>query len=384
MILLGKEIFMFANKKIMMIATTDNMIWQFLLPHIKYLQEKGNIVECVCAKTGFWFDELRDKYGLKVHEIDFGRNPLKFKNFGAYKKLKLLQKENKFDLIYCQQPVGGMMGRLLGKKFKLPVIYTAHGFHFFNGAPLVNRLVYKPVEKWLSKYTDILITINEEDYQNALKMKAKNVFKINGIGMEFKKYDIIEETRQEIRKSLGIKDEEFVIVTVAEFIKRKNYKTMINVIKGLKDKGVKVKFLVCGRGQDEEKIKQQIIDLDIKEQVNILGYRKDINRILTGADVFMLTSFQEGLTLSVIEAMSYGLPCAVSNVRGNRDLIVDGQGGIVVDATNVDGFVDRIKELSNNVQLRAKMGEFNKEESKKYTIETVLNQLAEIYGVIKW
>lgn len=375
---------MFTNKKIMMLATTDNMIWQFLLPHIKYLQEQGNVVECVCAKTGFWFDELKDKYGLTVHEIDFGRNPLKFKNFGAYKKLKLLQKENKFDLIYCQQPVGGMMGRLLGKKFKLPVIYTAHGFHFFNGAPLVNRLVYKTVEKWLSKYTDILVTINEEDYQNALKMKAKNVFKINGIGMEFKKYDEIAETRQEIRQSLGIMDDEFVIVTVAEFIKRKNYETMINVIKGLKDKGIKVKFLICGRGQDEEKIKQQIIDLDIQEQVNILGYRKDINRILTGADMFMLASFQEGLTLSVIEAMSYGLPCAVSDVRGNRDLIVNGKGGIVAGATNVDEFVDRIAKLSSDPEQRAQMGEFNKEESKKYTIETVLNQLAEIYGVIKW
>ena len=375
---------MIENKKIMVLATTDNMIWQFLLPHIKYLQEKGNIVECVCAKTGFWFDELQNKYELKVHEIDFGRNPLKFKNFSAYKKLKLLQKENKFDLIYCQQPVGGMMGRLLGKKFKLPVIYTAHGFHFFKGAPLVNRLVYKPVEKWLSKYTDILITINEEDYQNALKMKAKNVFKINGIGMEFKKYDAIEETKQEIRQSLGINDDEFVIVTVAEFIKRKNYGTMLNVIKGLKDKGVKVKFLICGRGQEEENIKQQIIDLDIESQVNILGYRKDINRILTGSDMFMLASFQEGLTLSVIEAMSYGLPCAVSAVRGNKDLIVNGKGGIVVGPTNVEEFVDRIKELSNNLEQRLQMGEFNKEESKKYTIETVLNQLAEIYEVIKW
>ena len=375
---------MIENKKIMMLATTDNMIWQFLLPHIKYLQEQGNLVECVCAKTGFWFDELQNKYGLKVHEIDFGRNPLKFKNFSAYKKLKLLQKENKFDLIYCQQPVGGMMGRLLGKKFKLPVIYTAHGFHFFKGAPLVNRLVYKPVEKWLSKYTDILITINEEDYQNALKMKAKNVFKINGIGMEFKKYDAIEETKQEIRQSLGINDDEFVIVTVAEFIKRKNYGTMLNVIKGLKDKGVKVKFLICGRGQEEENIKQQIIDLNIESQVNILGYRKDINRILTGADMFMLASFQEGLTLSVIEAMSYGLPCAVSDVRGNKDLIVDKKGGMVVGPTNVEEFVDRIKELSNNLEQRTQMGEFNKEESKKYTIETVLNQLAEIYEVIKW
>lgn len=374
---------MINNKKIMMLTTTDNMIWQFLLPHIKYLQEQGNVVECVCAKTGFWFDELNNKYGLTMHEVDFCRNPLKIKNFQAYKKLKQIQNDCKFDLIYCQQPVGGMMGRLLAKKFNIPVIYTAHGFHFFKGAPIVNTLLYKPVEKWLSKYTDILITINEEDYQNALKMKAKKVFKINGIGMEFKKYDELLDSREQIRESLNVKEDEFVIVTVAEFIKRKNYDTMLNIIRGLKDKGIKVKFLICGRGQDEEKIKQQIAELEIQEQVNLLGYRKDINRILTGADLFMLASFQEGLTLAVIEAMSYGVPCAVSDVRGNRDLIVDNQGGIVVDATDDEAFVDRISQLINNKEKLTQMGEFNKEESKKYDINIVLEQLAKIYGEIE-
>ena len=189
---------MFTNKKIMMLSTTDNMIWQFLLPHIKYLQEQGNVVEVVCAKTGFWFDELKEKYNLKVHEMPFERNPLKLSNLKAYKKLKDLHQKEKYDLIYCQQPVGGLMGRLIGKKFKVPVIYTAHGFHFFKGCSLVKKLVYKPVEKWLSKYTNLLITINDEDYESAKKMKAKQVFKINGIGMDFNKYEKLSESKEEI------------------------------------------------------------------------------------------------------------------------------------------------------------------------------------------
>ena len=175
---------MLTNKKIMMIASTDNMIWQFMIPHIKHLQELGNEVECVCSKTGFWFDELKEKYGFIVHEIDFGRNPLKLKNIKAYKNLKKLQKERNFDFVYCQQPVGALMGRLFAKKFKIPCMYTAHGFHFFKGCGLANKYVYKPVEHWLSKYTDVLVTINEEDYQSALKMKAKKVYKINGIGID--------------------------------------------------------------------------------------------------------------------------------------------------------------------------------------------------------
>ena len=372
---------MFTNKKIMMLATTDNMIWQFLLPHIRHLQENGNVVEVVCAKTGFWFDELHDKHGLTVHEINFARNPIKPSNFKAYKKLKQLQKERKFDLVYCQQPVGGLMGRLIGKKFKIPVIYTAHGFHFFKGCSFKSKLVYKTVEKWLSKYTDILITINDEDFEAAKKMKAKNVAKINGIGMAFNKYEPLTETRQQIRKSLNLTDEDFVIVTVAEFIKRKNYNTMLETIKELKNRNENVKFVICGRGQEEENIKSQIKQLGIEENVLMLGFRKDINRILTASDMFMLASFQEGLTLSVIEAMSFGLPCVVSDVRGNRDLIADGKGGFVVETENECMFADKIQSLVKNQEMRKQFADFNKEESKKYTIESVKAELEEIY---KW
>lgn len=372
---------MFTNKKVMMLATTDNMIWQFLLPHIKHLQENGNTVEVVCAKTGFWFDELKEKHGLKMHEINFARNPLKLSNFKAYKKLKQLQKERKFDLIYCQQPVGGLMGRLLGKKFRIPVIYTAHGFHFFKGCSFKSKLIYKTVEKWLSKYTDILITINDEDFEAAKKMKAKHVAKISGIGMEFNKYAPITETKQQIRKSLELNNEDFVIVTVAEFIKRKNYNTMLKTIKELKNAGRNVKFVICGRGQEEENIKAQIKELEIENEVKLLGFRKDINRILTASDMFMLASFQEGLTLSVIEAMSYSLPCVVSDVRGNRDLVVDGKGGFVVETENEGMFADKIVSLIENENMRKQFAEFNKQESKKYTIESVKAELEEIY---KW
>jgi len=375
---------MFTNKKVMMLATTDNMIWQFMLPHIRHLQENGNVVEVVCARTGFWFDELIEKHNLVVHEINFARNPLKFSNFKAYKKLKQLQKERNFDLVYCQQPVGGLMGRLVGKKFKIPVIYTAHGFHFFKGCSFKNKMIYKTVEKWLSKFTDVLITINDEDYEAAKKMKAKHVAKISGIGMEFNKYQPLTESKAEIRKSLNLTENDFAIVTVAEFIKRKNYDTMLETIKEMKKRNVNVKFIICGRGQEEENIKYKIKELDIEENVMLLGFRKDINRILTASDMFMLASFQEGLTLSVIEAMSYGLPCVVSDVRGNRDLIVDAKGGFVVETTNAVMFADKIEVVINNEEMKNKFAEFNKLESKKYTIQSVVAELEEIYKEIKF
>ena len=368
------------KNKVLIVSTTDNMIWQFLIPHIKMLEARGNSVECVCAKTGFWFDELRDKYGFLMHELNFTRFPLTIKNFVALKKLYKLQRKNHYNVVYCQQPVGGLMGRLLAKKFKIPAIYTAHGFHFFDGCSLKRKLVYKTAEKYLSKYTDVLITINDEDFDAANKMHAKSVYKINGIGMEIGKYDDNSDSKEKIKSSLGIMKSEFVITTIAEFIPRKNYDTMIRVAKALKEKGLKFKFLICGRGQEENRIKKLIKKLNLESEIKLLGYRKDINRILTCTDVFLLASYQEGLTLSVIEAMSFGLPCVVSNVRGNRDLIDDGLGGFLALPRDVDRFAYCIDEIFHSKKMRDKMSKYNLKKSKQYSIDFVNSQLNSIYN----
>ena len=374
---------MITNKKIMMITTTDNMIWQFMLPHINHLQQLGTDVECVCARTGFWFDELKEKHNLVMHEIDFGRNPLKLKNITGYKKLVKLHKERGFDLVYCQQPVGGMMGRLIGKKFKIPVIYTAHGFHFFKGCPLVNKLIYKNVEKWLSKYTDCLITINEEDYQNALKMKAKQVHKINGIGIDSNKIKFEEFDKLAFKKELGLNEDDKVILTISEINQNKNYITMLKTIKLLVERDKTIKFVSCGTGIWKEKIHNFAKELGIEENCVFLGYRKDISKILQITDVFFHASFREGLTLSVMEAMSFGVPCVVSNVRGNRDLVVDNKGGFVVEPEDDKTFAEKLELILNNKELHNEFGKFNKEESKKYTVEKVKEQLNTIYEGIE-
>lgn len=366
------------NKKILMIATTDNMLWQFLMPHIDRLIEMGNQVECVCARTGFWFSELAQKY--TTHEIDFRRNPFHPKNFVAYFKLQKLCRLRQYDVVYCQQPVGSAMGRVIGAQFKIPVIYTAHGFHFFKGCKLVNKLIYKNAERFLNRYTTALITINEEDFEAGLKMKAKHVFKINGIGMKLDKYEPLTETKDEIRKSLGINDDEFVITTIAEYIKRKNFDTMLRTIKELKNKNRNVKFLVCGCGKLEKKIKKMISKLGIENEVMLLGYRKDINRVLSASDLFMLASFQEGLPLAIIEAMNFSLPCVVSDVRGNRDLILNGKGGYVLPAKDYQGFSNAIAKIMDSADLKDQFSSFNFAESKKYDIDLVIKQLDEIYN----
>lgn len=366
---------MIKNKKILVITTTDNMIWQFLIPHIQFLKQY-NEVECVCSKTGFWFDELKDKYNLTMHEIDFARNPFKVRNIKAYKALCKLQKERKFDLVYSQQPVGGLMGRLLAKKFKLPCFYTAHGFAFLKGGSRLKNFVFRNVEKHLAKYTDVLITINDEDFSACQKWKAKKKYKISGIGVSGDKVTKALP-RDKARESLGIKDE-FVILTVSEFTKNKNYPVMLKTIANLKDKNIK--YFICGTGSEMEDIKKFAHELGLDDVVYFFGYVKNVPDIMSASDVFLTASHREGLALSVIEAMNFALPIVGSNVRGVRDLVQENENGYLCEKDDVIAFTSALEKLLKDKELREKLGQKSLEKSKQYSLENVQKELEDIYN----
>ncbi len=369
---------MIKNKKILLICTTDNMIWQFLLPHIKYLQEQDNEVICVCAKTGFWFDELRNKHSLNMKEFNFSRSPFSLKNLKLLKHLKKYCAQEKFDLVYCQQPVGGLMGRLIAKKFKLPCIYTAHGFHFFKGNNKIKNFVFKNVEKYLSKFTKALITINEEDYQNALKFKAQKVYKINGIGIDLDKYKKLENFDiVSFRKSVGCEENDFIVTSIGELNENKNTFRLLEAIKNINLKDVK--YLICGQGQLLENYINYIKENNLKEKVKMLGFRKDIPEILTISNLYIMPSFREGLSRSMMEAMSYGLPIIASKIRGNTDLVGENEGGILCDPSNTKEFEDAILNIYNNKELAKKFSERNLQFVKNFDLLIVLNQLQKVY-----
>ncbi len=366
----------FNGAKILMLTTTDNMVWQFLTPHVQDLIGYGARVDCACAKTGFWFDDLRDKFGFNMIELPIARKLADKGNFKAYKMLKNLQKQNGYDLIYCHQAIGSMLARMLGKKFNIPVIYMAHGFAFCKGGNKLKNLVYRTAEKHFAKSTDILITMNQEDYDACAKWKCGKRYKINGIGLNRKSVDDTAIVRNEVRQELGLKDE-IVIMTVAEFIDRKNYETMIKSIAELKDKNIK--FLACGVGRDFDKINDLAKSLDIQDKVAFLGFRRDIDRLMTSADIFYLPSKQEGLTLSIIEAMYFGLPVVTSKARGNVDLIDDGIGGFVCAPNDDVAQANALNVMLNHKELRDEFGEYNKQKSQKYSLQHVRDELRQIY-----
>jgi glycosyltransferase involved in cell wall biosynthesis len=357
------------------------MIWHFLMPHIKHLQDAGNVVECACPRRGFWFDDIKEKCGVVMHEIPFARSPYRFlQNRRAFKMLKKVVKDGGFDLIHCHQPLCGVMGRKVGAKFGIPVLYIAHGFHFFKGAPLKNHLIYKTVERRYAKKTDALVTINSEDYEAACKMKAKRTYKINGIGYERDRTNGIIFNKNELQAEIGLSDGDIVLISIGELNKNKNHKVIIDAVNRIENE--KIKYVICGQGPRLKEYKEFVEKRGLENKVKILGYRKDVRNILKLADILIMPSLREGLPITMIEAMYEGLPIISGDVRGCRDLVEHNANGLLVNLKEKTGFVKAIEILAADKELRLKMGIENKQRAKKLYLENVLVQMEKIYDEI--
>lgn len=362
-------------KRMLIVCTTDSMIWNFLVPHIKELEKEGYYVECACSKTGDFFDKLINLYDLKMNKIQFERSPYKFQNILAYKQLVALIKNKNFDTVFCHEPVGGAIGRLVGHKCNCKVIYMAHGFHFFKGAPKTRKLYYL-VEKYLSRYTDVLITINQEDYLASKKFHAKKCFKINGIGVDTKKFAMNNNEKNYIKKELCLPEDAIVILSVGELIQRKNHAAIIKALSKLNESNLY--YLIAGEGEIRVELESLIRNLGLEKKIHLLGYRTDINKLCNSADIFALPSVQEGLSVALMEAMGCGKPVIGSRIRGNVDLIDEGKGGFLVDTFNIDDYSNKINYLLCNEELRNSMGLYNINKVKEFDIDTVKKQLFEI------
>lgn len=331
-------------KKVLYVATVDIHIKSFHIPYLKMLKENG--YEVHVATNG----EEKFEYCDVKHKICIERNPFSLKNIKAIEQLKKIIEKEKFDIIHCHTPMGSVVTRFASKHarkaYGTRVIYTAHGFHFYKGAPKINWLIFYPVEKYLSKYTDDLITINNEDYELAIKkFKAKRTHYVPGVGVDPKKFDfeLSQEERHELRKSLGIKDDDIVLIYVAELIKRKNQCMAIESMKELVKGNSKYKLLLVGKDSYNGKYQELVKKLNLEKSVVFAGYRKDVPKLMKMSDICISTSVQEGLPVNLIEASMCGLPIVATNCRGNRDI-----SKILVDIDNVDEFKNKILHIKIN------------------------------------
>lgn len=329
--------------------------------------------------------ECDNGYNVKFYNQNIYRSIYDIRsNYIAYKNLMRLLKLEKIDAIHCNTPIGGVLGRVCGKKVGVPkVIYTAHGFHFYKGAPLINRTLFKWAEKWMARYTDAIITMNEEDYEAAQKFKLRNngkVYYVPGVGVDTNKYQLDDVNKDELRTKLGLKQNDIMFIAMGDLIHRKNYASSVKAVAKARNK--KLHFFICGKGPELESLKSLAKELNVENQIHFLGFRTDIKELLSVADIFLFTTYQEGLPRSMMEAMAAGLPCIASNVRGNVDLIEDGQGGFLRNPDDIDGLAEAINILAADKVLREKMNASNLETIKKFDVENVKKEMKKIYEQI--
>ena len=364
-------------KKALYVATVDIHIRLFHLPYLKLLHDKG--YEVHVATNG---DEKFPFCDVK-HQICIERSPFKLSNFKAIKQLKKIIDNEKFDIIHCHTPMGAVVTRLAAKKarnkYGTRVIYTAHGFHFYKGAPLLNWLLFYPIEKWLSKYTDTIITINKEDYNIARKSfkSCNNIEYIPGVGIEKEKFDLKLSSKEfsRIRSSLGLKDTDFLLIFPARLDKNKNQLFLINVMEKLVSIYNNIHLILPGSDELNGFYQRIVLEKKLGKNIHFLGYRSDIPQLMNISNVAVSSSLREGLPVNVIEAFACKLPVVATDCRGMKDLIKNGKNGFLILNNNVDDFTNKIVKIYNG-EISFDKENFSVE---IYTVENILKELKRIY-----
>ena len=368
-------------KKVLLVATVQSHIGQFHKPLIDLLHQNGIEVH-VAARNN-----LIEKNGLdidcvdRVFDVPFSRSPLRYDNIRAYRQLKKIIKNGNYDVIHCNTPVGGVAARLAAKnerKKGVKVLYTAHGFHFYKGASLLNWLIYYPIEKICSYFTDTLITINHEDYDLAKrKMRAKQVEYIPGVGVNVEKFKNTIVDREVKRRELGIPKEAILLVSVGELNKNKNHQVIIKAVAQLND--ANVHYMIAGNGPLQKDLLELSADLGISEQVHFVGYRRDIAELYKVSDVFCFPSIREGLGLAAIEAMAAGLPVVAADNRGTREMVREKTNGYICRNNDAEGFAMKINYIINDIDLRKRLSEAGQIMAGSFDVSVVMAQMKGIY-----
>lgn len=374
---------MSGSKKALLVTTVSGFVPQFEMNNVRLLQERGYEVHYASNFDMPSYGDNNDRLkgtGIRCHQIAFAREPWNRKNMSAVRELTALIRREGVHLLHCHTPMGAACARLAAARASLQnVIYTAHGFHFFDGAPKKNWLIYYPVEKFLSRYTDSLLLINREDYARAKKkFSARHTDLLPGVGIDIEAVQRGSAESAGLREELGISPEKRVLLTAGEMIPRKNQALLLEVLRRLNDPTLTLVILGHGKLQDELKAKAGA--LGVEQQVIFPGYRTDVFRFYGMADLFLFPSLQEGLPVAVMEAMAAGLPVLASAVRGNRDLILPGEGGELLPPHTAEAWEKNVSSLLRDCKKREAYGQYNRLRIGAFSREENEKKMREIYA----
>lgn len=382
-----------SKKKVLIVASVISFIEWFNKENIEYLLNEKNCEVHLAVNFDYMEDtnvERTLKYiehlkelGVVLHNIDFAREPINKKNIDAYKSLKSIIDSDSFDLIHCHTPSASVLTRLAARKARkkgATVMYSCHGFHFHNAAPKKNWIIYYPVEKFLSRFCDYIVTINKEDFKRSQTFHAKNTRYIPSVGVDISHIMNTVIDKAEKKKSVGVPDGGIMLLSIGELIERKNHEVIIRALAKLKRKDIF--YVICGKGQLMEYLKNLSHELGISENVIFLGFRQDIAELCNAADISAFPSKIEGLGLAGVEAMAAGVPLVSSNVHGILDYVIDGKTGYALPPTDVDGFANAIKKLADSKELRESMRQNCLEAVRPFEINNALRVMWNIYDEV--
>ncbi|WP_368657378.1 glycosyltransferase family 4 protein [Metabacillus halosaccharovorans] len=366
--------------KVLFCATVDYHFKAFHLPILKWFKEKG--WEVHIAACG----EMELPYVDQKYNIPIQRSPFKAKNITAFQELKKVINKNDYKIIHCHTPMGGVLTRLAAKQARkngTKVFYTAHGFHFCKGSPVMNWLLYYPIEKGLARYTDCLITINDEDYNLAKshRFRAGEIEHVHGVGVDTSRFKPIDkEDRRERRERFGYKDDDFLMFYAAEFNQNKNQQFLIKALAKIKDTIPNARLLLAGEGLLQDSCKKLAVELGLKHMVDFLGYRNDIVNILPMCDIAVASSLREGLPVNIMEAMACGLPVVATVNRGHNELIVNQFNGWTIDPDNTNDMAEKIVLLATEEHLITTLGKNGQDRVERtYSVNTIVIEKSRLY-----
>lgn len=365
-------------KKILLVATVQSHIGQFHKPLMRLLKDKGWEIHVAARNNLAEKNGLELEYPDVVYDIPFQRSPVDVRNLKAYRQLRQLLQSTYYDVIHCNTPVGGVLTRIAARncrKIGTKVFYTAHGFHFYQGSPLLNWILYYPLEKWLAGYTDLLITINKEDYALAKHQFSCPVRRIHGVGANSEKYRIIDEDeRKRLRDELALHGH--ILITVGELLPNKNQKTAVLALKKVLRSYPDTILLIAGNGPERDNLEKLVNMEGMDGHVRFLGYTTQLQCYLQASDVEIACSYREGLGLNIIEAMLCGKPVVASENRGHREIIRSGINGCLVAVDDTEAYSDAICRLFSG---EAGDSRLIRQSVRIYTDKSVMQELEEIY-----
>lgn len=368
--------------------TTIGSTMGFFKSFIRELICSGSIVDIAANENG---DETPvpncyREWECKIYQLPCSRSPLDKGNIAAVREIKRIIQNGGYDLVHCHTPIAAACTRAACKGLRkkgVKVLYTAHGFHFYKGAPLKNWLLYYPVEWFCAHWTDILITINREDYERARRhLHTKQVKYVPGVGVDIKRFADTKIDRAAKRSEIGVQESAVLLISVGELSRRKNHALVIRSLAKIKDNNIH--YVIAGIGPLQNELQALAASLDVSDRVHFLGYRKDILELYKAADICVFPSIQEGLPVAVMEAMACGLPIIATDIRGTNDLLIDSENALIERHDDVIGFSKAIVHMCSDLKLRIRLGAENQERSRQYDVGTINQKMMQIYESIQF